>query len=100
MQPDDTSLMKATSSFKVLTECPIIIALLFQLHKDHISNQIPVLFEPIIRVLILQPAHQLQEHIDASNKGTIFLGKSPKITNAALYADYKSLQVKVFQSLN
>lgn len=41
---------KSVYSFKVLTECPIIVALLFQLHRDFVSNSVPMFVEPIINV--------------------------------------------------
>ena len=40
-------LTKGLFSFKVLTECPIIIALLFQLYRKFVNHNVP-LFVPLI----------------------------------------------------
>ncbi|KAJ3311628.1 hypothetical protein HDV04_003892 [Boothiomyces sp. JEL0838] len=90
---------KSMSSFKVLTECPIIVALLFQLHRSFVGNNVPMFVEPIIKVLLLQPPQQQMEHMNAANNGTIFLGMSPSIKNPTLYSEYKSLQVKTVSFL-
>jgi transformation/transcription domain-associated protein len=92
---DDKVLIKAMTSFKVLTECPIIVALLYQLHRDYVANMFTTFLEPIINVLMLQPAQQHQAHMAAAKRGEIFLGRAAEIQNATLYAEYKSLQVKV-----
>jgi hypothetical protein len=82
-------------SFKVLTECPIIIALLFQIHRNHVAGSVPILIDPIIRVLKLQPAQQAEAHLQAAKSGKIYLGRAPGIESATLYSEFKSLQVKV-----
>jgi transformation/transcription domain-associated protein len=92
---NDKVLVKAMSSFKVLTECPIIVALLYQLHRDFVANMFTTFLEPIINVLALQPAAQAEAHVAAAQRGEIFLGRAPEIQNATLYGEYKSLQVKV-----
>ena len=94
-QPDPKPIPKCLYSFKVLTECPIIVALLFQLHRNFVTSNVPSFVEPIIKVLLLQPPQQSIAHMNAANQGTIFLGMSPNITNPTLYVEYKSLQVKV-----
>ncbi|KAL5037675.1 transcription-associated protein 1 [Batrachochytrium dendrobatidis] len=81
-------------SFKVLTECPIIIALLFQIHRKFVTPNVPQFVPYIVKVLMLQPYQQQQAHQNAEANGTIFLGMSPDIKDAALYVEFKSLQVK------
>jgi transformation/transcription domain-associated protein len=93
---DEKALLNAMTSFKVLTECPIIIALLYQLHRDFVANMFTTFLEPIINVLVLQPDAQHQAHMVAAQRGKIFLGRASEIENVTLYAEYKSLQVKVF----
>ncbi|KAH6600577.1 hypothetical protein BASA50_002141 [Batrachochytrium salamandrivorans] len=81
-------------SFKVLTECPIIIALLFQIHRKFVTINVPRFVPHIVKVLLLQPYQQQQAHSNAEALNTVFLGMAPAIKNAALYAEFKSLQVK------
>ena len=85
---------RSLDSFKVLTECPIIIALLFQLHKKYAGNNVPELVPLIIDVLNLQPALQAQAHQEAAAEGRIFTGMSPLIKNKVAYSEFKALQVK------
>ncbi|KAJ3037893.1 hypothetical protein HDV00_001237 [Rhizophlyctis rosea] len=87
-------LPKAMFSFKVLTECPIIIALLFQLHRKFVSEAVSKFVPLIINILKLEPRAQeiaLQE-LDAAGKG--YVGMSPAIKNKAAYGDFIALQVK------
>lgn len=87
------------SSFKVMMECPIILALLFQLHRNIVSTAIPQMVESIIGVLRLQPAQQIAAHAKAASEGGLFLGISADIDNRPAYTELKSLQVKVFYIL-
>lgn len=92
-------MFRSINSFKVLTECPIIVALLFQLHRNFVSSSVPIFIEPIINVLLLQPPQQKIEHFNANQRGLVFIGMSPSIKEAALYAEFKSLQVKTVSFL-
>ena len=96
MEASLTKTAQSKFSFKVLTECPIIIALLFQLYRSFVTSNVPGFVDPIICVLMLQPVQQDLAHKEAAQRGTFHLGMAPSITNPALYAEYKSLQVKVF----
>ncbi|KAI9209824.1 uncharacterized protein BJ171DRAFT_609195 [Polychytrium aggregatum] len=87
-------LQKSVMSFKVLTECPIIIALLFQLHRKYVQSNVTIFVPLIIKVLALQPKLQKEAHAHAEAAGIIFVGVSPKITNRTAYAELKALQVK------
>eukprot|EP00842_Homolaphlyctis_polyrhiza_P006940 jgi/Hompol1/835/HPOL_000753-RA len=82
-------------SFKALTECPIIIALLFQIHRKFIASNIPLFVPSIVQVLMLQPPQQQEAHNKAEEEGGIFLGMAPAIKNSVIYGEFKSLQVKV-----
>ncbi|ORY29461.1 hypothetical protein BCR33DRAFT_724710 [Rhizoclosmatium globosum] len=46
------------TSFKVLTECPIIIALLLQVHKNYVHTNVPAFVPLILDCLLLQPKPQ------------------------------------------
>ena len=48
-------LTKSTESFKVLTECPLIVMLLFQLYPRYISTTIPNLIPLMVQTLALRP---------------------------------------------
>ncbi len=43
------ALNKSTESFKVLTECPLIVMFLFQLYPKHLQTNIPVLLPLMVR---------------------------------------------------
>jgi hypothetical protein len=49
---------------------------------------------------MLQPYQQQQAHEEAAQRGTFHLGMAPSIKNPSLYAEYKSLQVKVSNDLS
>ena len=44
------ALNKSTESFKVLTECPLIVMFLFQLYPKHLQTNIPVLLPLMVRL--------------------------------------------------
>lgn len=50
---------RSLDSFKVLTECPIIIALLFQLHKKYVGVNVPALVPLIVKVRPLSYSEKL-----------------------------------------
>jgi transformation/transcription domain-associated protein len=104
---------RSLDSFKVLTECPIIIALLFQLHKKYVGVNVPALVPLIVKVCFLakiydsidsiackqvinlQPKAQKEAHEKAALEGRIFTGMSPPIKNKVMYSELKALQIKV-----
>ncbi|ORX76848.1 FAT-domain-containing protein [Anaeromyces robustus] len=90
----NSKLAKSMYSFKILKECPIIIVLLFQLHKKFVQSNVVAFIPLIIECLELQPEAQKKEHEEARKKGEIFIGVSPKIKNRTAYVDLKALQVK------
>ncbi|KAJ3211873.1 hypothetical protein HDU67_004198 [Dinochytrium kinnereticum] len=90
-------LAQSRYSFKVLTECPIIIALLFSLFKNTnrlVNGNVPQFVPLIMSVLTLQPEAQKAAHQEAAANNTIFCGVSPEIKNRAAYSEFKALQVK------
>jgi transformation/transcription domain-associated protein len=90
-----TLLPQSLDSFKVLSDCPIIIALLFQLHKKFVPMNVPAMVPLIINVIQLQPAQQKAAHARAAAEGKLFTGMSPDILNKKAYSELISLQVKV-----
>ena len=48
-------LTRSTESFKVLTECPLIVMLLFQLYPRYIQTTIPSLIPMMVQTLALRP---------------------------------------------
>lgn len=74
----DTSQTPSMSSFKVLSECPVIVALYFSMHRNNSAQSVGVLVPLMISTILLRPK--------AANNGT----------KKEMYADLKSLQVKVY----
>jgi len=64
----NNKLAKSMYSFKILKECPIIIVLLFQLHKKALKNNVDSFIPLVIECLELQPEAQKQEHEEAAKK--------------------------------
>lgn len=54
-EPPAIPLLRSKDSFKVLTECPLIVMLLFQLYPKYIKANIPDLIPLMIDALRLQP---------------------------------------------
>ncbi|KAI7863236.1 hypothetical protein BDF14DRAFT_1989138 [Spinellus fusiger] len=92
-------LPKSLYSFKVLTECPIIVVLLFQSHRrlaqENIMKFLPLIFE----TLGLQAKPQLEASNAARAKDEIFIGVSPEIKNRSVYCDFIVAQVKTMSFL-
>ncbi|CBQ69344.1 related to TRA1-component of the Ada-Spt transcriptional regulatory complex [Sporisorium reilianum SRZ2] len=94
------TLPKSMSSFKVLTECPIVIVLIFQSYRSVVPQAINV-FVPLIieSCLSLQAKPQREAHEAAKAKGEIFVGVAPGIKNRSLYTDMIVAQVKTMSFL-
>lgn len=101
-QPAETQLFMAAASFKVLTECPIVIVLLYSTHRQLIAQSLPVFIPPIIDTLNLEAPPQEREHAAAAAKGEYFCGVAPAIWNGphrAAYGDFVTAQIKVMSFL-
>ncbi|CAN0362430.1 unnamed protein product, partial [Hapterophycus canaliculatus] len=57
-EPPAIPLLRSKDSFKVLTECPLIVMLLFQLYPKYIKANIPDLIPLMIDALRLAPTLQ------------------------------------------
>jgi transformation/transcription domain-associated protein len=92
-------LLKGMRSFKVLSECPIIVVSIFQVYRTTVGHNVK-LFVPLIKsVLCCQAKIQEQAHKEAAAKGTVFTGVSPNIRNRAAFGEFITAQVKTMSFL-
>lgn len=59
--------VKSTSSFRVLTECPLTVMLLFQLYPKFLKTNIPALIQLMMEALAMRPP-QLQSIVGSGKK--------------------------------
>ncbi|KAL2760646.1 hypothetical protein ACRALDRAFT_1073586 [Sodiomyces alcalophilus JCM 7366] len=98
-QQQNRMLIKGMSSFKVLSECPIIVVSLFPAYKNLVASNVAA-FVPLIKgFLCLQASAQRQAHADAKARGDIFTGVSPLIKNRAAFGEFIAAQVKTMSFL-
>lgn len=93
------TLAKSLHSFKVLTECPIIVVLLFQSHRQFVNTNIQTFVPLIVDALNAQAKPQTEAHAAAKEQGEIFVGVSSAIKNRALYTELIVAQVKTMSFL-
>lgn len=99
LQQQSRPLLKGMQSFKVLSECPIIVVSVFQTYRNIIQENVKS-FVPLIKaVLCLQAKAQEQAHIEAKSKGMVFTGVSPSIKNRAAFGEFITAQVKTMSFL-
>lgn len=84
-------LIRSMFSFKVLTECPILIVLLFQLYAKFSQTHLPQFVPLIIGALKLQA--EAQERMHRENPHSV--GVSPAVQDKVAYGDFIGTQVKV-----
>ncbi|KAI8605964.1 hypothetical protein EDD21DRAFT_315697 [Dissophora ornata] len=92
-------LPRSLFSFKVLTECPIIVVLLFQTHRQFVNPNIATFIPLIIQTLGLQATQQAEAQRMAALHGEVFVGVSPAIRNRSVYTDFIVAQVKTMSFL-
>jgi transformation/transcription domain-associated protein len=98
-QQQTRQLQKGMHSFKVLSECPIIVVSIFQSNRPVVNKNVR-LFVPLIKnVLLLQAKPQEKAHADAKARGDIFTGVSKDIKNRAAFGDFILMQVKTMSFL-
>ncbi|KAK0652035.1 hypothetical protein B0T16DRAFT_489957 [Cercophora newfieldiana] len=98
-QQSNRPLLKGMQSFKVLSECPIIVVSIFQVYRSTVPQNVK-LFVPLIKsVLSTQAKAQEQAHRDAAARGTIHTGVSPNIKNRAAFGEFITAQVKTMSFL-
>jgi len=99
LQQQSRPLLKGMHSFKVLSECPIIVVSVFQTYRSIIQQNVKA-FVPLIKsVLCLQAKAQEQAHIEAKARGVVFTGVSPSIKNRAAFGEFITAQVKTMSFL-
>ncbi|KAI0434650.1 FAT domain-containing protein [Xylaria sp. FL1042] len=99
LQQQSRPLLKGMQSFKVLSECPIIVVSVFQTYRTIIQQNVKA-FVPLIKsVLCLQAKAQEQAHAEAKAKKTFFTGVSPSIRNRAAFGEFITAQVKTMSFL-
>lgn len=87
-------LQRCLYSFKVLTECPIIVVLLYSTHPDFAESSLRQFLPHIIDILKLQAPPQANAHAAAAARNEIHTSISPQIKNRAVYGDFITAQVK------
>ncbi|KAI7852465.1 hypothetical protein BDC45DRAFT_550494 [Circinella umbellata] len=92
-------LPKGLFSFKVLTECPIIVVLLFQSHRRYAGENIMKFVPLIFQTLKLEARPQQEASAQARARGEVFVGVSPEIRNRTVYNDFLVAQVKTMSFL-
>ncbi|OAP64606.1 hypothetical protein AYL99_00578 [Fonsecaea erecta] len=92
-------LAKGMQSFKVLSECPIIVVSIFQAHRTSVSANVKKFVPSIKGILLLQAKAQEKAHADAAANKTIFTGVSKEIRNRAAFGDFITAQVKTMSFL-
>ncbi|ODQ63382.1 hypothetical protein NADFUDRAFT_28952 [Nadsonia fulvescens var. elongata DSM 6958] len=98
-EPTTKPLQKTMHSFKVLTECPIIVVLLYSTHKQIAQQSLTVFIPHIVEMLNLQAPPQVEAHAAAKAKGEIHTSVSPQIKNRVLYGEFITSQVKTMSFL-
>ncbi|KAK7561566.1 hypothetical protein IWX47DRAFT_824151 [Phyllosticta citricarpa] len=92
-------LLKGMQSFKVLSECPIIVVSLFQAYRQCTGRTVKRFIPLIKNILMLQAGPQEKAHAEAKARGEIFTGVSKDIKNRAAYGDFILAQVKTMSFL-
>ncbi|KAF2436802.1 hypothetical protein EJ08DRAFT_644409 [Tothia fuscella] len=98
-QQQTRQIPKGLHSFKVLSECPIIVVSIFQSNRNVVGTNVKK-FVPLIKnVLLLQAKPQEKAHAEAKARGDIFTGVSKDIKNRAAFGDFILMQVKTMSFL-
>ena len=92
-------LAKGMQSFKVLSECPIIVVSIFQAHRTTVAANVKKFVPSIKGILLLQAKAQEKAHAEAAANKTIFTGVSKEIKNRAAFGDFITAQVKTMSFL-
>ncbi|WRT70688.1 uncharacterized protein IL334_007686 [Kwoniella shivajii] len=89
----------ALHSPKVLTECPIAVVLIFQTYKQIMQTAMLDFYPLVIDSIKIQPEPQRLAHLEAKEKGEIFVGVANGIGNREMYAELIKAQVKTMAFL-
>ena len=80
-------------SFRVLTECPIIVVLLFQIYKQTLPEIVPRFVPLIIQTLQVNDKFQTDYQQECEKNGTECYGFNPDMPNKEGFADFFATQV-------
>ena len=98
-QQQNRTLLKGMRSFKVMSECPIIVVSIFQVYRNTVQLNVKS-FVPLIKnVLSVQASAQQQAHSDAAAKGQIHTGVAHGIKNRPAFGEMITAQVKTMSFL-
>ncbi|ORY26601.1 putative histone acetyltransferase [Naematelia encephala] len=97
--PSQHSLARALYSPKVLTECPIAVVLIFQTYKQTMAPALVDFYPLVMESIKLQPEPQRQAYLEAKERGEVFCGVAPGITNREMYTELIKAQVKTMAFL-
>ncbi|BEJ12109.1 hypothetical protein CspHIS471_0205690 [Cutaneotrichosporon sp. HIS471] len=92
-------LSHALQSPKVLTECPIAVVLIFQTYKSVMGPTMLDLSPLVMESIKIQPEPQRLAHLEAKERGEIFVGVAPSITNREMYTELIKTEVKTMAFL-
>ncbi|KAG5959424.1 hypothetical protein E4U57_000715 [Claviceps arundinis] len=100
-QQQNRSLLKGMQSFKVLSECPIIVVSIFQVYRACVPQNVKAFVPLIKRVLMVEARAQRQAHVEAAAKGQIHTGVSHGIRpdQRAAYGEFITAQIKTMSFL-
>ncbi|KAK2603463.1 transcription-associated protein 1 [Conoideocrella luteorostrata] len=100
-QQQNRPLLKGMHSFKVLSECPIIVVSIFQIYRATVAQNVKAFVPLIKRVLLIEASAQKQAHAEAAAKGQIHSGVSHgiKAEQRGAYGDFITVQVKTMSFL-
>lgn len=98
-QQQNRPLLKGMRSFKVMSECPIIVVSIFQIYRNTIVQNVKNFIPVIKNVLSVQAQIQQQAHADAKDKGKIHTGVASGIKNRAAFGEMITAQVKTMSFL-
>ncbi|EJD48939.1 hypothetical protein AURDEDRAFT_150681 [Auricularia subglabra TFB-10046 SS5] len=88
--PPATQAVPATRSFKVVSECPINIILIFQTHREQAMNMFQKLIPPVVKHIQYEAPAQKKIYVP----GRQILGPNPDIKNKATFSEFINSQVK------
>lgn len=94
-----STLSHALHSPKVLTECPIAVVLIFQTYKTVMGPAMLDLSPLVMGSIKIQPEPQRVAHLEAKERGEIFVGVAPGINNREMYTELIKTQVKTMAFL-
>ena len=92
-------LLKGMQSFKVFSECPIIVVSLFQAHRGCVQANVKKFVPYIKKVLTLQASPQERAHAEAAERNETFTGVCKDIKNRSAFGELITAQVKMMSFL-